>query len=347
MATYREPVKIVVEKKVELTIAALNKTLIVVDDKDADLKYYMNSADVAEDFGNNSKAYKIAQTFLGQTDGDGNVLKPDFFSIVGVAKPTDGTKMEDKLKKVLEENLDHEWYAVITTFDTPETMKALQPFLTENRRVYIPEVNAYPIDDKAKSDRIVPIWSPKMDEEEGREYKAAAYAGVVITKGAGYRVSMIELAGITADTDSSKKPDLAKNNVTFVEKRTSEGYIIANGGHATNGAYLDETTAVDCIIINMHENIEKVLIKKGFRQDDRGYALMEETLHKVMQEMGANNLIAVKDEKYEYTVYPVTQTNTEREQRLLRPRVLFRLATWGYFIDLSLSITYKDIGGKN
>lgn len=63
--------------------------------------------------------------------------------------------------------------------------------------------------------------------------------------------------------------------------------------------------------------------------------------------MGANNLIATKDEKYEYKVFPVTQTQTEREQRLLRPRVLFRLADWAYFIDLvHLSLTRKDIGGR-
>lgn len=346
MAIYREPVKIVVDKEVALTVAALNKTLIVTNDKNADFKYYMNSADVATDFGNNSKVYKLVETFLGQVDGDGNILKPDFFGIIGIETPSDGTKIEDKLKEALNENLDKEWYALITTFDTPDVIKAIRPFLTENRRVYIPEVKAYPLDDTIKSDRIAPFWSPKMDETEDREYKAAAYAGVVITKGAGYRVSMIELSGVTADTELAKKPELTKNNITFLEKRTSEGYIVANGGLATNGTYLDETTAIDCIIVNMNENLQKVLIKKGFRQDDKGYVLMEETLHKVMQEMGANNLIAVKDEKYEYKVFPVTQTQTEREQRLYRPRVLFRLADWGYFIDLTLSLTRKDIGGK-
>lgn len=346
MATYREPVKIVVDKEVALTVAALNKTLIVTDDKNADFKYYMNSADVATDFGNNSKVYKLVENFLGQMDGDGNILKPDFFAVIGIAKPGHGEKIEDKLKEALNDNLGEEWYALITTFDTPEVIKAIRPFLTENRRIYIPEVKAYPLDETTKSDRILPIWSPKMSEELNREYKAAAYAGVVVTKGAGYRVSMIELSGVTADTELAKKPELTKNNITFVEKRTSEGYIVANGGIATNGTYLDETTAIDCIIVNMNENLQKVLIKKGFRQDDRGYALMEETLHKVMQEMGANNLIAIKDGKYEYKVFPVGQTQTEREQRLIRPRVLFRLADWGYFIDLTLVQTRKDVGGK-
>ena len=42
-----------------------------------------------------------------------------------------------------------------------------------------------------------------------------------------------------------------------------------------------------------NENLEKALINKGFKQDDRGYALLEETLYKVMEEMGALGLIAI------------------------------------------------------
>ena len=343
--TYRKPVKVIVEKEVALTVASLNKVLIVTDDKNADFKYYNNSKDVATDFGNNSKVYKLVEAFLGQKDGDGNILKPDFFGIVGV-EIAEKAKAGEKLKEVLNENLDKEWYAFLTTFDSTDTIKKIRPFLTENRRIYITEVKAYPIEDTMKSDRIIAFWSPKMDIEENREYKAASYAGVVITKGAGYRVSLIELAGVTADTELSKKVELTKNNITFPEKRTSENYIVANGGKALDGTYLDETSALDCIIVNMNENLEKVLIKKGFKQDDRGYALIEETLHKVMKEMGKQDLIAIKDEKYEYIVYPVTQTNTEREQRLVRPRVLFRLAEWGYFVDLTLQKTFKDIGGK-
>ena len=344
MGVYREPVKVTLEQELNLTVAALNKTLIVTNDKNADFKYYMNSKDVANDFGNNSKGYKLVEKFLGQRDGDGNILKPDFFGIVGVTV-SGQEKIEDKLKEVLNENLDKEWYALLTTFDSVETMKAVSSFLTENRRIYITEVKAYPIADNLKSDRIAPIWNLKRDEAD-KEYKAAAYAGVVITKGAGYRSSMVELQGVTADTELAKKPELTKNNITFVEKRTSEGYITANGGKATDGTYLDDITALDCIIVNLNENLEKAMIKKGFPQDDEGYAFLEKTLNNTMEEMGANKLIAKKNKKYEFIVYPVNQTATERGLRIIRPRVLFRIRNWGYFIDLTLMKTNKDIGGK-
>lgn len=343
MGVYREPVKIVVEKEVATTIAALNKVIIVTDDKNLDFKYYNDSASVGEAFGNNTKIYKLVETFLSQTDGDGNILKPDFFGVVGITAAS-GENIEDKLKEILNENLDKEWYGILTTFDSPETIESLRPFCTEHRKIYIADVNQYPIADTSQSDRMICFWNPTLEELD-REYRAASYAGAVITPGAGSKASLVLLSGVTADTDINKKVDLTKNNITFIEKRTSEGYIIANGGMGQDGTYLDETTSIDCIIVNMNENIQKVLIKKGFRQDDRGYALMEDTLTKVMEEMGVMNLIAQLNGIYEYTVYPVTQTVTEREQRIMRPRVLFRLAGWAYFIDLTLSMTYKDIGG--
>lgn len=345
MNTYREPVKIVVDKEVPTTIAALNKVLIVTHEKNADFKYYTNSKDVATDFGDNSEVFKLVEIFLSQTDGSGNILKPDFFAVIGI----EGTEVEgeealktyaEKVKTNLNDAINENWYGLLTTLNNKVMFEILTPYLTENRKIYISEVNEYPVDDKAKSDRILAIYNPTKSD-----YKAAAYAGAVITPGAGSKCSMVKLSGVTADVAGGKKQELTQNNITFIEKRTSNGYLVANGGLSLSGVYLDETTAIDCIIVNLNENLEKALINKGFKQDDRGYALLEETLYKVMEEMGALGLIAILNKNYEYVVYPVTQTQTEREQRLFRPRVKFRLAGWGYFIDLTLLQTNKDIGG--
>lgn len=349
MNAYREPVKIVVDKEVSTTIAALNKTLIVTHEKNADFKYYTNSKDVATDFGDNSEVFKLVEAFLSQTDGSGNILKPDFFAVIGIEEaglPDEGDEAlkayTEKVKAALNDVIGENWYGLLTTVNSKVMFEILAPYLTENRKIYISEATEYPIDDKAKSDRILAIYNPTKTD-----YKAAAYAGAVITPGAGSKCSMVKLSGVTADVTGGKKQELTQNNITFVEKRTSNGYLVANGGLSLSGVYLDETTAIDCIIVNLNENLEKALIDKGFKQDDRGYALMEETLHKVMTEMGALGLIAVSNKNYEYVVYPVTQTQTEREQRLIRPRVKFRLAGWGYFIDLTLLQTNKDIGGTN
>ena len=247
-----------------------------------------------------------------------------------------------RVKEALNEALGEEWYAFITTLNDPKMLTVLRPFIVENRKYYIAETTTYPIADTAKSGRILVYYNPTA-----AEYKAAAYAGATITVGAGAKSSLVEVAGVTADVTGGKKQELTQNNITFTEKRTSEGYIVANGGMALDGTYLDETTAIDCIIVNLNENLQKNAIKKGYRQDDRGYALVEDVLTKTLKEMGKIGLIAVLNGNYEYKVFPVTQTQTEREQRIMRPRVLFRLAGWGYFIDLTLQQTNKEIGGAN
>jgi len=61
---YREPVKIVVDKEIALTVADLNKTLIVTNEKNVDFAYCTSLEEVAEKFGNNTKIYKAVEAFL-------------------------------------------------------------------------------------------------------------------------------------------------------------------------------------------------------------------------------------------------------------------------------------------
>ena len=86
MADYRENVKITVDKEIALTVADLNKTLIVTDDKNIDFGYYTTLEEIEKKFGNNTKIYKAVSQFLSQTDSSGNILQPDFFSVLGIAK---------------------------------------------------------------------------------------------------------------------------------------------------------------------------------------------------------------------------------------------------------------------
>lgn len=348
MNDYREPVKVIVDKDIQLTIADLNKCLFLTDEKNADFKYYTNLPEVEAAFGNNSKIYKAIENFLSQTDGSGNILKPDFFSILGVQRQDseEDTTYIPKVKTALNEVLDESWYALGTITDSPKLVEELIGYLTSERRIYISEVSTYPLEnaDKVKSERALLIYnSLGKGVEENREYKSFAYMGAVITPGAGSKSSLVKLTGVTADVKGGKKAELTKNNITFVQRMTADKYVVANGGKTIEGTYLDEITALDMLIININEAILKTLINKGFPQDDDGYALMDETLTSCMEEMGKRNVLAKENGKYEYKVIPTTQTREERMQRLLRPRVIFRLKGWGYFIDLTLKKTEKSV----
>lgn len=348
MSDYREPVKIVVDKDVSLTVTDLNKVLVITDEKNSDFKNYASLEEVAEEFGNNSKTYKGIETFLSQTDGSGNILRPDFFSILGLAR--EGEEEDDvyvpKLKNEILEVLGESWYTIISIMDSPKLIEELVATTTSERRIHIAEVSTYPLEnaDKIKSERVLLIYnSLGQSEEDNREYKSFAYAGAVITPGAGSKSSMVKLTGVTADVKGGKKQDLTNNNITFVEKRTSDGYIVANGGRTTEGTYLDEVTAIDMMIVNLNEAILKTMILKGFPQDDDGYTLMDTTLTSVMEELGKKNILAKENGQYEYKVIPTTQTKEERMQRIIRPRVIFRLKGWGYFVDLTIKKTESPV----
>lgn len=114
-----------------------------------------------------------------------------------------------------------------------------------------------------------------------------------------------------------------------------------------DGTYFDETTALDCMIVNLNEAIQKMLILKGFPQDEEGYTRMEETITSIMEQLGAKNILAKENGIYEYKVTPVTQTKEERMARTIKPNVLFRLKGWAYFIDLTLKQTYDTVNKKN
>lgn len=338
---YREPVKIMVDKEVALTVADLNKTLIITDEKDVDFKYCSSLEEVASTFGNNSKLYKACEIFLSQTDGNGNILKPDFFAVLGVKKVENNEEYVKKLKENITEVLDESWYCLITLIDTTvKLIEELRALILVNRKIHIAETTTYPLDnaDKCKNPRTLLIFN-----DNNKEYKSLAYAGAVITSGAGSKCSLVKVAGVSPDVFGGKKQELTKNNITFVEKRTSEGYIVANGGKALDGTYFDETTAIDCVIVNLNEAIQKTLILKGFPQDEEGYTRMEQTITSIMEQLGVKNIIAKENGVYEYKVLPVGQTKEDRMARTIRPNVIFRLKGWSYFIDLTLKQTYDVV----
>ncbi len=349
MADYRENVKITVDKEIALTVADLNKTLIVTDDKNIDFGYYTTLEEIEKKFGNNTKIYKAVSQFLSQTDSSGNILQPDFFSVLGIAKEEEEEEPAYRARVVsaISEVINESWYALTTLMDSAELIEELRAIVTANRKIYIAETASYPFTnaDKIKSERVLAIYNPATSGDS-REYKAISYAGAVVTPGAGSKCNLVKLAGVTADTTGGKKQELTKINITFVEKMTSEGYIVANGGKALDGTYIDETTALDCTIVNINENLLKMLILKGFTQDEEGYALVESTLTSVMEELGKKNIIAKENGRYEYKIVPITQTKEERMQRLLRPQVIFRLKGWAYFIDLTLKVT-NDVVNKS
>lgn len=351
MATiYTEPVKIKVESSPTFTVAALNKSLFITDEHKSEdpgtsnsIKVFSSSSEVGEYFGNNSKTFKAIEFFLGQKQYPAKQpLIPDFFTILSVKKGESITK-ETVLEALNQLALGTEFYGVSSILaDNILTEGDLNSWLNENRKIMFGETKVKTTVEKNRSDRYVAIYNAKTDEE-GREYKAISYMATCITPGAGSKSDMNILNGCSPDVSGGDRQELTAQNINFTEKRTSKDYVVVRTGVATDGTDITETTAIDCIIYNLLDNLEIAMAEKGFRQDSRGYSLLEDVLSKVMGEMYNMELIADENGQAAFTVYPITQTAAERQAKVIRPKILFRLADFAKTIELTLERTYGEV----
>lgn len=344
---YTEPVKITVEVAPSFTVAALNKCLIItkehksgdgVNTKD-EIKVFSSSKEVGEWFGNNSATFKAVEFFLGQKEYPAKQpLIPDFFTVLSVK--ADATVNKESVLTALNTlGANAEFYGVHSLLtDTELALKDLSSWLNENRKIQFVNTTKKTLGDDEKSDRIVAVYAGTEDEN-----KAISYMATCVTSGAGSKSDMNILTMCTADVSGGTRQELTAQNINFAEKRTSKDYVVVRTGVGTDGTDITETTAIDCIIYNLIDNLEIAMAEKGFKQDDRGYSELETVISKVMGEMYNLGLIADENGEAAFKIYPINQTETERQLKVIRPKVLFRLADFAKTIELTLERTYGTV----
>lgn len=348
--TYTEPVKIFVKMAPSFTLAALNKCLFITKEHKSEeetttnnyIKTFSSSKEVSEYYGNNSKIFKAIEYFLGQKQYPSkNPLIPDFFHVISLK--TGQTYNDELVIGALNEvGLGAEFYA-LALVDVPEvTEGGLNSWLNENRKILFTENTSKSTTLAKRSDRLITVYNAKTGTSTP-EYKAISYMATVITPGAGSKSDMNIVAMCSPDVSGGDRQTLTAQNLNFTEKRTSKDYVIVRTGIGTDGTDITETTATDCIIYNMIDNIEIAMSETGFRQDDRGYADLETVISKVMTEMYVLGLIADEKGQAAYKIYPITQTPSERQLKIIRPKVLFRLADFSKTIELTLERTYGEV----
>ena len=345
-ATYSEPVKITVEVAPSFTVAALNKCLIITKEHESEgentadeIKVFSSSSEVGEWFGNNSETFKAVEFFLGQKQYPSKQpLIPDFFTVLSV-KADAAVNKESVLNALNTLGATAEFYSIHSLLSDSElALKDLSSWLNENRKFQFVNTTKTSLADDEKSDRIAAVYAGTEDEN-----KAISYMATCITGGAGSKSDMNILTMCTADVSGGKRQELTAQNINFAEKRTSKDYVVVRNGVSTDGTDITETTATDCIIYNLIDNLEIAMAEKGFKQDDRGYSELETVISKVMGEMYQLGLIADEKGEAAYKIYPITQTESERQLKVIRPKVLFRLADFAKTIELTLERTYGTV----
>lgn len=345
---YSEPVKIFLKMSPSFTLAALNKCLFITDEHQTaatgatnEIKVFSSSKEVADWFGNNAVVFKAVEFFLGQKRFPSRQpILPEFFTILSVKKDAPITK-EIILDALNEKALSQQWYGLTCLIDT---LKAgdLNSWLNENRKRQFAENITKTILPANQSDRYIEVYNT-LTSGDTREFKAVSYMATCITNGAGSKSDMNILSMCTADVEGGDRQVLSDLNINFVEKRTSLNYNVVRTGVGTDGQDITEGTATDCIIYNLIDNLEIAMAEVGFKQDSRGYSLLESTIAKVMGEMYVMGLIADKNGQAEFLIQPINQTETERQLKVIRPVVVFRLADYAKTIELTLERTYGEV----
>lgn len=351
--TYSEPVKITVEMSPSFTLAALNKCLIITKEhKESgpntanELKVFSSSKEVGEWFGNNSKIFKAVEFFLGQKRYPAKQpLIPDFFTILSVKADSEVNKSV-VLEALNTLGATAEFYGVSHILSDTELAEGdLNSWANENRKYLFTENTSKTVSEEHKSDRVATIYNAKREDGAERQYKAIAYMATCITPGAGSKSDMNILSMCSADVSGGERQTLTDKNINFTEKRTSKDYVVVRTGVSTDGTDITETTATDCIIYNLIDNLEIAMAEKGFKQDDRGYSELETVISKVMGEMYQLGLIADEKGEAAFKIYPINQTESERQLKIIRPKVLFRLADFAKTVELTLERTYGEVNG--
>lgn len=350
-STYKEPVKITVEMAPSFTVAALNKCLIITkehkseaeDTKKNEVKTFSSSAEVGEYFGNNSETFKAVEFFLGQKRYPAKQpLIPDFFTVLSVDTTTVN---KEAVLKALNSVLGNEFYAVCSLLTSTELAEGdLNSWLNENRKIQFSETDKKTTSTEKRSDRLITIYNAKGTGGT-KEYKAMAYMATCITPGAGSKSDMNILNMCSADVSGGERQELTTNNLNFTEKRTSKDYVVVRNGVGTDGTDITETTALDCIIYNLIDNLEIAMAEKGFKMDSRGIALLEDVISKVMGEMYNLGLVADTNGQADFKVLPIEITATDRQLKRLRPKVQFVLGDYAKVVELTLERTLESTIG--
>lgn len=338
MAEYQEPVKITVEMSPSFTLAALNKCLIITDEHKTggetstnEIKVFSSSKEVGEWFGNNAKVFKAVEFFLGQKRYPSRQpLIPDSFVILSVSS---ATTTKDKVLEALNTlALGQEFYAVASILpDSTLAAGDLNSWLNENRKIQFAKTKIKTVAENIKSDRFVQVYNTKDDE-----YKEIAYMATCITPGAGSKSDMNILSMCTSENFGGDRTTLTAQGINVVERRTSKDYVVVRTGIATDGTDITETTAIDCVIYNLIDNLEILLAEKGVKMDSRGIADLEDTIGKVMGEMYLMGIVADTNGQADFKILPTEISATDRQLKRIRPHVQFLLADYAKLVDLTL-----------
>lgn len=351
--SYRERVNVTGGSAVGYTISLLNKCLFITserptNDSDASKSVataFSDSKSVGEVFGNNSKIFKVAQQFLGQTSQTKGDLIPEFFTVLSISNAVaDYLKLAEALEEV-----QTEYYAIFDILDDSiATVVQKSTFCKEqnDKKIWFVETKEAETAVENRLSRIVYVYNPDKDNDI---YRAPAYMATVITSGAGSKSCDNVLQGVKADTlKIDLKNKLVDNFINFTELSTNKEYVTIGKGFTADNKDVTVQTIYDAVTFNLRSNVAKHHDYVGYYNGDDGEAELYHVCTTVMNTLAEANLIAKVNGQIQFIVEVQEQTEEDRSEFKFRTKISFMPKGYAKYVDIILYSSNKEVvvGGE-
>ena len=303
-------VNIAVKKAARLT--GLGKPVLLARfDGPVTFTNYSEPDAVAEVFGKDSVAHKIATALLKQGETSPEVMAIITYDPTNETNPTTAAE-------ALQERFDDDFYFIVADTQVVEEVKDIATVVEgEGIKIFGATVtNQADLDALAfmKFERTFAMYHEEVDE-----YPEAALIGAAGSLDAGSQTYKFKnLVGITPQVYTRAKSAEIHAKFGFIfepnagDNNTSEGTTLS-------GDFIDEVQSRDWLIINGAQAVQKVLNDSPkVSYTDSGFVILGDALRNVLNAGVTQGMISVTDGVADYTITTVSRADTNPADRAAR-----------------------------
>lgn len=259
-------------------------TILILDNKkQTDFKYI--TAENLNELEGEDKVYKIATRLFMQKPQPQQVA---VFGAVG--------KMEGALKKVLELNSD--WFYLVTTDNTEETIKAVSPICQVNNKVYAVTVNDIEVATKVGKEKFDNTFVFYHNDKDS--YVAEGLAVIMSYKIGGKTAKFKTIQGVkNSNVTLTQLNALHKANMqSYVEKL---GVLQTSEGKMLSGEYIDVVLGEYWIRFRLEEALQRLAVtEEKIPYTDRGIGMLVGETEKVLARAVEQGIVEERQYRVDY-----------------------------------------------
>lgn len=280
-------VEVIVTRETQaMSQAGFGMPLVLSTEGEQDYGEYTDISDVADDYGEETKAYKIASRVLGQSP------RPSKIAMYGIdyGEVDSADDLVSALNDLVEKNND--WYFLLTDQQGNEEIEALSEWVDTQNKLYFVTTDDLEIASNLESENTAIMY-----HNDPETYVAEGWVGRCAPEDPGSitwkfkTVNGVKAADITT-TELVQLHEDGGNS--YVEKL---GILQSSEGLVTSGEYIDVIRSQHFIEARLEEQVSRLFMTSGkVPYDNSGIALVVAECESVMKQATDQGIIALDDD---------------------------------------------------